>query len=133
MRFRSPCSSWWARSSDEFGSASAHELIFDPALPVVRGLVFRSRTFETEKFMTTGLSLHIDHDRVTDMNGIARALGYASVTLQDSEATWDRVVAEIGKAARVLQRGDIFLLTYSGHGGRQLIDDELDAICSRFR
>src|SRR5690242_5428483 len=84
----------------------------------------------------------------TDMQTIATGLGYQSVMLVDSEATADRVIAEIGQAAADLQPGDILLLSYSGHGGqvddvngdesdaldetwvlwdRQLIDDELYA------
>ena len=89
----------------------------------------------------------------TDMQAIADSLGYQSLLLTDSDATADRVVQEIGQAAQDLQSGDILLLSYSGHGGqvddvngdeldgqdetwvlwdRQLIDDELYALWSRF-
>ncbi|MET0406117.1 MAG: peptidoglycan-binding protein [Cystobacter sp.] len=89
----------------------------------------------------------------TDMQRIADGLGYQSLRLIDSEATSARVVQEIGLAAQRLTLGDILLLTYSGHGGqtpdvngdeedgqdetwvlwdRQLVDDELYALWSRF-
>jgi metacaspase-1 len=88
-----------------------------------------------------------------DMHAIAVGLGYQSLLLTDSDATADRVIAEIGQTAADLQSGDIFFLSYSGHGGqvddvngdeedaldetwvlwdRQLIDDELYALWGQF-
>jgi hypothetical protein len=65
-----------------------------------------------------------------DMELIARAQNYATVRkVLTREATRDRVLKELDEAARVLQPGDLFLLSYSGHGG-QLPDrnsDEVDA------
>ncbi|QSQ22603.1 caspase family protein [Pyxidicoccus parkwayensis] len=64
-----------------------------------------------------------------DMEAIARERNYGKVTkLLTKEATRARVLKEFEEAARVLQPGDLFLLTYSGHGG-QLPDtngDEAD-------
>jgi hypothetical protein len=56
-----------------------------------------------------------------DMQSIADGLGYQSMTLIDSTATADRVIAEIGQVATELQPGDILFLSYSGHGGQ--VDD----------
>lgn len=90
----------------------------------------------------------------TDMKSIADGLGYTSTIITDSDATSCRVISEIGQAADELQSGDILFLSYSGHGGqvddvnsdeddsldetwvlydRQLIDDELYCLWSRFR
>lgn len=65
-----------------------------------------------------------------DMELIARAQNYQTVRkLLTKEATRARVQKELDEAAKVLQPGDLFLLSYSGHGG-QLPDrnsDESDA------
>lgn len=65
-----------------------------------------------------------------DMELIARGQNYATVRkVLTKEATRTRVLKELDEAARVLQPGDLFLLSYSGHGG-QLPDrnnDEVDA------
>jgi hypothetical protein len=87
------------------------------------------------------------------MQQIADDLGYSSVLLLDEEATADRVICEIGNAAREIDEGGILLLTYSGHGGqmpdtdgdeddnkdetwvlydRQLVDDELYNLWNQF-
>jgi hypothetical protein len=87
------------------------------------------------------------------MQQIADSLGYSSTLLLDEEATADRVICEIGSAARALDAGGILLLTYSGHGGqmpdadgdeddgkdetwvlydRQLVDDELYNLWNQF-
>jgi hypothetical protein len=77
-----------------------------------------------------------------------------SLVLKTKEATRDRVIREIKQAAAELRAGDLFLLSYSGHGGQvpdrngdeddfedetwclydgQLIDDELDVLWQGFR
>src|SRR5687768_832329 len=65
-----------------------------------------------------------------DMELIARAQNFSTVKkLLTKEATRARVQKELAEAAKVLQPGDLFLLSYSGHGG-QLPDrnsDEVDA------
>jgi hypothetical protein len=121
----------------------------------------------------SGRSLHIGLNRVdpehyggwdgalagceydaNDMESIAKSKGYATTVLLTEAATSDTVVEEIGKAAEALSPGDIFYLTYSGHGGqvpdlngdddwdrfdetwvlfdRQLVDDELYALWGTF-
>jgi hypothetical protein len=127
--------------------------------------------------MAKGISLHIglnhvDSSHYQDENGdpwdgelkgcindaqamksIADGLGYQSTILIDDEATSDKVIEEIARAAQNLSSNDIFLLTYSGHGGniedvngdeedgqdetwvlynRMLIDDELYSLWSQF-
>jgi hypothetical protein len=87
--------------------------------------------------MARGVSLHIGVNRVNpkhyagwsgpltaceadaeDMQLIATAKGYESQILLTDNATRDAVIAGIGNAANRLTSGDIFLLTYSGHGGQ---------------
>ena len=87
--------------------------------------------------MTTGYSLHIGLNAVNassydgwsgtlracendarDMAAIAASLGYQSTILLTKAATARKVVAAITKAAGAMEAGDIFWLTYSGHGGQ---------------
>lgn len=115
--------------------------------------------------MAQGISLHIGVNRVDpqhydgwsgplvaceadaeDMQALADSRGFESSKLLTAEATRDAVIDGIRSAAARLGGGDIFFLTYSGHGGRvpdmngdeddlkdetwclydgQLIDDEL--------
>lgn len=123
--------------------------------------------------MTRGISCHIglnvvnpDHYNgwsgpltaceydAEDLRDIARNVGYEANILITEEATRDAVKSAVQSAADTLTTGDIFLLTYSGHGGQvpdtsgderdladetwclydgQLIDDELLYLWSQFR
>jgi hypothetical protein len=88
-----------------------------------------------------------------DLQAIAQGRGFQTTMLLTKEAVADSVTAEIGRAAAELRPGDVFLLTYSGHGGqvedqngeeaderdetwalydRQLVDDELYALWGKF-
>jgi len=88
-----------------------------------------------------------------DMMGIADTQGFKGTMLLTRAATRKSVVTGITSAAAKLKKGDIFLLTYSGHGGQvpdtngdesdgqdetwclydgELIDDELDALLGKF-
>ncbi|RVI15023.1 peptidase C14, caspase catalytic subunit p20 [Sinorhizobium meliloti] len=90
----------------------------------------------------------------SDMQEIAGALGYATRSLLTPEATRQNVIDEIRKAAKELKKGDIFFVSYSGHGGQlpdfnndeddatdetwclydgQLLDDELYELWSEFK
>jgi hypothetical protein len=122
--------------------------------------------------MPKGLSLHIGLNAVdpnhyagwdgqlaacefdaNDMAAIARKQGYNPQVLLTSAATSKTVIGAIRSAAQTLKKGDIFFLSYSGHGGqvpdtnddetdgkdetwvlfdRQVIDDELYALWSLF-
>ncbi|MBA3522711.1 MAG: caspase family protein [Gemmatimonadales bacterium] len=53
-----------------------------------------------------------------DMADIARSRGFAVRTLLTRKAKRNAVAAEIRAAAKALQAKDIFMLSYSGHGGR---------------
>ncbi len=89
-----------------------------------------------------------------DMEAIARSQGFVTQSLLTRSATSTSLLGIIEKAAKELVEGDIFLLTYSGHGGqindvdnqepdgldetwvlydRELVDDELYAMWSLFR
>jgi metacaspase-1 len=88
-----------------------------------------------------------------DMQAIARKQGLVPRILLTRAATSAAVIAAICDAAKALKSGDIFFLSYSGHGGqvpdtnhdeadrqdetwvlydRQLVDDELYALWGRF-
>jgi hypothetical protein len=124
--------------------------------------------------MAKGLSLHIGLNAVDpshyagwsgpltaceadaeDMQGIAKSKGYATTTiLKTAAATRGAVLEGVNAAAKKLGKGDILLLTYSGHGGQvpdkngdepddlkdetwclydgQLLDDELYRLWSSF-
>jgi hypothetical protein len=97
-----------------------------------------------------------------DMAAIAKTQGFAnSQLILTKQATSANVIAAIGDAAKKCTKGDLFLLTYSGHGGqvpdtnhdeatlpsgqkdnydetwvlydRQLVDDELYSLWSKFK
>ncbi len=64
-----------------------------------------------------------------DMTSIGTSRGFQVTTLMTKDATRVNVLDALSKAAKELKAGDIFLLSYSGHGG-QLPDmngDEIDA------
>jgi metacaspase-1 len=64
-----------------------------------------------------------------DMTSIARSLKYDVTTLMTAKATRTEVMQEITKAAAMLKKGDLFVMSYSGHGGQlpDLNSDEPDA------
>jgi hypothetical protein len=88
------------------------------------------------------------------MIALSQSIGYRSQKLIREQATRDAVIAGIREAARNLAAGDIFLVSFSGHGGQvpnagaddepdgqdetwclfdgQLIDDELLALWHQF-
>ena len=87
--------------------------------------------------MSTGLSLHIGLNAVNpahyggwsgplnaceadaeDLRTVAVSQGFEPTLLKTSEATRDRVRAVIAAAAADAREGDIFFLSYSGHGGQ---------------
>ncbi len=94
------------------------------------------------------------HNDARAMQNIASSLGYKTTVLLDQDATAGNVIKRISDAAKALTSGDIFLLTYAGHGSqitditsdeadgldetwvlydRMLIDDELFALWSDFK
>jgi metacaspase-1 len=89
-----------------------------------------------------------------DLQAIAQGAGFDTTLLLDEQATAEPVKAAIAEVAGALAAGDVFLLTYSGHGSqvpdkngdetedgydetwvlfdRQLVDDELYELWSKF-
>jgi hypothetical protein len=63
-----------------------------------------------------------------DMADLAQSQGFVAAKLLTKKATRDAVQRGIGDAAKHLKSGDIFFLTYSGHGGQapDLNGDEPD-------
>ena len=91
-----------------------------------------------------------------DMQALAKKQGFATRTLRlTKSATRARILEDLKTAAQRLRRGDIFFLSYSGHGGQvpntgndfepdgfdetwclydgELIDDELYAALNKFQ
>jgi hypothetical protein len=64
-----------------------------------------------------------------DMAAIGKSCNFTIKTLLTKAATRAKVIAELKSAAKGLKSGDIFLLSYSGHGGQlpDLNNDEPDA------
>ena len=127
---------------------------------------------EPSAAMATGRSLHVGLNVVDpaayegwdgqltsceydaeDMTDIAKAVGYKTTTLLTKHATRKAVTDAISKAAKASKPGDIFLMSYAGHGGQvsdfngdeednidetlclydgQVIDDELYVLWSQF-
>lgn len=123
--------------------------------------------------MAKGISLHIGLNRVDpnhyhgwsgllracefdaqDMKAIAENNNFESKALLTDQATRTSVINHIESASQHLEPGDIFLVTYSGHGGQvpdqngdeedgldetwclydgQLIDDELHELWAKFK
>jgi hypothetical protein len=91
----------------------------------------------TVKPKATALSLHIGLNLVdpahyggwsgelaacerdaTDMAALAKSQKMKPAILLTKNATRAKTIAAIGAAAKVLKKGDLFFLTYSGHGGQ---------------
>jgi hypothetical protein len=89
-----------------------------------------------------------------DMTEIAKSRGFEVQSLLTKNATVEKVTKSIRKAAKKLVSGDIFMLSYSGHGGtlpdqnsdeidqtdetwclynRQFVDDELNNYLAEFK
>lgn len=122
--------------------------------------------------MTTGVSVHIGVNDVdsnhyggwssplkacendaNDMHALASGAGFDSLLLVAADATRDAIIEGISAAADKLSAGDIFFLTFAGHGGQvkdmdgdeedgkdetwclydgQLLDDELNVLWAKF-
>jgi len=65
-----------------------------------------------------------------DMRSVAKSQGFEVTTLLTRNATRQSVVRRIKDASRRLRSGDIFMLSYSGHGGQlpERNEDEADAM-----
>lgn len=88
------------------------------------------------------------------MQKLAAKIGYQTSIIEDEQATYSNVSQAIANAAASLNSGDIFFLTYSGHGSqvldinsdetdgldetwvlydRPILDDELYELWSKFK
>ncbi|MBF6300430.1 caspase family protein [Nocardia amamiensis] len=98
--------------------------------------------------------LYAAENDANTMADLTADLGYRSRTLLSAEATTSAIFDAIAGAAQTLEPGDIFVLTYAGHGGqfeditgdeadqldetwllydREILDDELNMAFSDFR
>jgi metacaspase-1 len=122
--------------------------------------------------MARGISVHIGLNKVdpehydgwdgaltacendaNDMESLAQSRGFETSKLLTQQATADAITNAIESAAGELKSGDIFFVSYSGHGGqvedknseeedtsdetwlaydRQIVDDELYALWTKF-
>lgn len=142
------------------------------AQPVAKKAATKTAKPATGQRPAKGLSLHLGLNSVSpkhydgwsgdlvacesdahDMAALATAQGLKPTVLLTAKATRKQVVAALRKAAKALTTGDLFMLSFSGHGGQvpdvtgeetdkqdetwclydcQLIDDELYLELSRF-
>lgn len=93
-----------------------------------------------------------EHDAYA-MSNISKSKNFSTTILLSRDATVVNVIQKIENATEILKSGDIFILTYAGHGGqiedknadeddkkdetwclydRQLLDDELNYYLSKF-
>jgi hypothetical protein len=102
---------------------------------------------------TTGALKGCEND-ANAMKKIADSVAYKSTAILTKDATSTRVLSELFRASQELERGDVLLLTYAGHGAqvkdltaeeedgldetwclydRMLLDDELYSMWSKFK
>lgn len=98
-------------------------------------------------------SLNACESDATAYTDIAKSRNFNVKTLLTKDATRANVIDEVSQAANTLKAGDIFMLSYAGHGGQipdlngdeldeldetmclydgQLTDDELNALFAKF-
>ena len=53
-----------------------------------------------------------------DMEALARERGFTALSMKTGAATRKAVMSAIRDTAKQLTKGDIFFITYSGHGGQ---------------
>jgi hypothetical protein len=121
--------------------------------PVGRSLHIGINRIDVAHYGVDGALAGCEFD-AKDMQAIADGRGFETRMLLTEEATAGAVTSEIADAATALQPGDIFLITYSGHGAqvpdtngdetedskdetwalydRMLVDDELFALWGKF-
>jgi hypothetical protein len=73
--------------------------------------------FDRNHYGEDGFLKNPEND-VRDMMKLAKCAGYEAMPLFTKDATAARVFREIEHAADVLEAGDTFLITYSGHGSK---------------
>lgn len=149
---------------DIFGNEKEEEEVDEPG---------SDEDFGAGATIANGISLHVGLNRVdpamyggwdgtlkacvndaNSMQAIANRAGFSSTRMVDSGATRRALQQAVSNAARALNGGDTFLLTYSGHGGRvpdrdgdeidkydetwclfdgQMLDDEIYTLLCGFR
>jgi hypothetical protein len=121
--------------------------------PVGRSLHIGLNRISVEHYGVDGALAGCEGD-ANAMEALASGRGFTTQKLLNEEATADAVTAAISDAAAALRTGDLFLITYSGHGAqvpdtnsdegddrkdetwvlfdRMLVDDELYTLWGKF-
>jgi len=119
------------------GSREAPALVGDSATASLRARRRAKSPTQPEAAAARGYSLHVGLNLVDpqhyegwdgaltacefdadDMADLAASVGYEAKVMKTAEATRDAVIGEIKAAAARMNPGDIFFLTYSGHGSQ---------------
>lgn len=131
-------------------AASAQE---EPAAPTGIALTIGLNSVDPDHYSGWTGDLSACEFDADDMASIASSRGFSTRTLHTQAATRSAVRDEISEAANTLAAGDIFMISYSGHGGQlpdqngdeldnedetwclfdgQIMDDELAALWAQF-
>src|SRR4030042_1257499 len=99
-------------------------------MPTGIGLTIGLNTVDPKHYQGWDGQLTACEADAKDMADIAESKGFKVTTLLTKDATRGAVLNAISKAANALKSGDIFVLTYSGHGGQlpDLNGDEPDGL-----
>jgi Caspase domain len=138
------------RSTSTFFTVAYRKFLIIAYVKQEHGFYFHNRKLQRRGFlMPGGLALTVGLNSVDpkhysgwsgelnaceadaeDMTSVVKSQGFKVTTLLTKDATRERVIEKIREASKTLKSGDIFMLSYSGHGG-QLPDrneDEADAM-----
>jgi hypothetical protein len=99
-------------------------------MPAGRALTVGLNSVDPKHYTGWSGELNACEADAEDMTSIVKSEGFKVTTLLTKNATRERVIEKIREASKTLKSGDIFMLSYSGHGG-QLPDrnvDEADAM-----
>jgi len=86
-------------------------------MPIGKALTIGLNEVDPERYSGWSGNLNACELDANDMADIARSKGFEVKTLLTSEATRESVKEEMTLMADELESGDIFMISYSGHGG----------------
>jgi transcriptional regulator of met regulon len=94
-------------------------------MPAGRALTVGLNSVDPKHYTGWSGELNACEADAEDMTSIVKSEGFKVTTLLTKNATRERVIEKIREASKTLKSGDIFMLSYSGHGG-QLPDRNVD-------